>query len=913
MLSENYKWNIINAYFEKMGFVSHQTNTFNDFINNGLQCVVNEIDINLDQSEQDYKYSISFGQVHIDKPKVIEEDRSIRPMLPAEARQRDLTYDSPIYVDIIETFQIKDQEPEIYVHKRIIIGRTPIMLLSDKCNLTNFSKHERVKNGECDNDHGGYFIIKGKERVIVGQLRGIYNQPIVLSQKPNDKYKYICEVRSMSEETGHSVLIQAKIGIDDRTLVFSIPYIRECIPIGIIFKALGYLCEDEIVNIIGNKDNDKKIEKYIKYIIRDSYFIKTQEEAITYISEYTIHIIKDENKIKYVSQVVENELLPHMGIFATIKEKCFFLGHMVNKLLRTSIGTRKEDDRDNYANKRIEMTGILFCELFRTLFKRFVKTIEMQIEKKKQRPDILNIISRTNSITSGLRTCISTGSWSVSKTNYVRTGVSQVLSRLTYGATLSHMRRIVIPIGKEGKNAKIRQIHSSQIFYICPTECFDPDTPILTWDGQVKLAKDIVVGDVLIDDKGNPTKVRKTISGVAPMYEVKTDKNNFLNYTVTSNHILTLKVRGHKKLRYVQKKNRSPYYEITFFDKKNLSFHSKSFNKKEDVEIFSNGLEDNVIDITISQYLKLSKNIQEKCVIFKCNGINWEKQDVLLDPYILGMWLGDGLKSGYGFVSADEELIDYWAKWGEDNDATVKHHKKYQYGLSSTINNSQVETETENLKDKRGRDILKNRPEKAPLKKLLEHYNLIDNKHIPREYLLNDRETRLKVLAGLIDTDGSVRANGHEIRISQGPRNYQIVYDALYLAQSLGFSCHLNSGKNQWTDEKTGLKKFGEYKELSITGQYLYEIPTLLPHKKLEKFTNIITIAKCPSYLQSRFKLTEKPIGDFVGFQLEGDGRFLLSDFSTSHNTPEGMVFKVNLWFKFIFLKIALVILKKYC
>jgi hypothetical protein len=899
MLSENYKWNIINTFFKKKGFVSHQIDTFNDFLNNGIQCVVNEVDINLDQPDQDYKYSISFGQVHIPNPTIIEEDRSIRPMLPAEARQRDLTYDSPIFVDITEVFQIKDQEPEIYEHKRIIIGRTPIMLLSDKCNLTNFSKHERIVNGECDNDHGGYFIIKGKERVIVGQLRGIYNQPIVLSQKAGEKFKYICEVRSMSEETGHSVLIQAKIGIDDRTLVFSIPYIRECIPIGIIFKALGYLNEYEIANIIGNKYNDKNIERYIKYIIRDSYFIKTQEEALTYISEYTIHIIKDENKIKYVSQVVENELLPHMGIFATIKEKCFFLGHMVNKLLRTSIGTRKEDDRDNYANKRVEMTGVLFCELFRTLFKRFVKTIEMQIEKKKQRPDILNIISRTNSITSGLKTCISTGSWSVSKTNYVRTGVSQVLSRLTYGATLSHMRRIVIPIGKEGKNAKIRQIHSSQIFYICPTECFDPDTPILTWDGQVKLAKDIVVGDVLIDDKGNPTKVRKTISGVAPMYEVKTDKNNFLNYTVTSNHILTLKVRGHRKLRYVQKKNRSPYYEVTYFDKKNLSFYSKSFNNKENAELFSNGLEDNIIDITISQYLKLPKNIQEKCVIFKCNGINWEKQDVLLDPYILGMWLGDGLKSGYGFVSADEELIDYWVKWGEDNDATVKHHKKYQYGLSSTINNSQVETE--NLKDKRGRDILKNRPERAPLKKLLEHYNLIDNKHIPKEYLLNDRETRLKVLAGLIDTDGSVRANGHEIRISQGPRNYQIVYDALYLAQSLGFSCHLNSGKNQWTDEKTGKKKFGEYKELSITGQYLYEIPILLPHKKLEKFTNIITIAKCPSYLQTRFKLIEKPIGDFVGFQLEGDGRFLLSDFSTSHNTPEGMVFKVNLWFKFIF------------
>ena len=152
--------------------------------------------------------------------------------------------------------------------------------------------------------------------------------------------------------------------------------------------------------------DDENIKRYIKYIIRDSYFIKSQEEALEYISEYIIHIIKDEKKINYVSQVVENELLPHMGIFATIKEKCFFLGHMVNKLLRTSIGTRKEDDRDNYANKRVEMTGVLFCDLFRTLFKRFVKSIEMQIEKKKQRPDILSIISRTNSITTGLRTCV---------------------------------------------------------------------------------------------------------------------------------------------------------------------------------------------------------------------------------------------------------------------------------------------------------------------------------------------------------------------------------------------------------------------------------------------------------------------------------------------------------------------------
>lgn len=876
MLSENYKWNIINSFFQKKGFVSHQIDTFNDYLTNGIQSVVNEVDIKVDQPEQKYKYSISFGQIYIPNPSIIEEDRTVRQMLPKEARQRDLTYDAPIFVDIIETIEPGDAEaPEVYHHKRIIVGRTPIMLLSDKCNLKLLSKHERINNGECDKDHGGYFVIKGKERVIVGQLRGIYNQPIVLQQKPGDKFKFVCEVRSMSEETGHSVLLQAKIGIDDRTLVFSIPYIKECIPIGIIFKALGYLKEDEIYNIIGNINNDINVSRYIKYIIRDSYFITSQEEALEYISQYIIHIIKDDKKINYVSQVVENELLPHMGIFATIKEKCFFLGHMVNKLLLTAIGIRKEDDRDNYANKRVEMTGVLFCDLFRTLFKRFVKSIEMQIEKKKQRPDILSIISRTNSITTGLRTCISTGNWSVSKTTYVRSGVSQVLSRLTYGATLSHLRRVVIPIGKEGKNAKIRQIHSSQIMYICPTECFDPKTPILLWNGSIKLAKDIVVGDLLIDDKGLPTRVKSTISGIAQMYDIEQSKKGFTNYTVTSNHILTLKIRNHKRIR----KERDGF-RLHWFDRKIMEHKTKYFASETEAEEFCKNMEDDVLDIEIKDYLKLSDKEKKQLFGFKSSGINWEKREVHLDPYILGMWLG------VGFSTEDVEMLNYWKEWAKDNGGSIK-----------LIPLKLTEDKNYNYKEHQISDPVKYRPDLSYstgviLKHKLSKYNLINNKHIPIEYIVNDRDTRLKVLAGLIDTDGNVRANGHEIRISQGPANTKIIEDALFLARSLGFCCMLNTGKSQWTHkfkDGTTEKRFSTYTELTITGQFLYEIPTLLSRKKLNPFTLKNSLAKCPSYLQSSIKVIKKDIGSFVGWQLEGNGRFLFPDCTTGHNTPEGL------------------------
>jgi len=469
MLSENYIWNIAKECIEKQTLVHHQITTFDDFINEGIERVISENDIKIQNKE--FECSYSFDEVFIPKPTIIKEDRTVSKMYPSNARTSDLTYDSPIFVNIIEKFKAENEDVEIVVHKRIIIGRTPIMLRSERCNLSNLTAKERQELGECEKDQGGYFIIRGKERVLIGQLRNVYNNPIVLAQKSCDKYKYVCEIRSMSEETGHSVLIQCKIGQDDRSIVFSLPYIKEVIPVGIVLKALGITDDKSFREVIGIVDGEnEEMERYLKYIIRDSFFIKSQEDALRFISQFTIHIIKEEKKIAYTSQVVENELFPHMGIFATIKEKIIFLGRMVNRLLRTTIGIRKEDDRDNYANKRVEMAGVLCCDLFRTLFKRFIKTIELQLEKKKQRPDILSIISRCNSITTGLKSCFSTGSWGISKNNYVRTGVSQVLSRLTYGATLSHLRRIIIPVGREGKNAKIRQIHSSQIMYICPTE-----------------------------------------------------------------------------------------------------------------------------------------------------------------------------------------------------------------------------------------------------------------------------------------------------------------------------------------------------------------------------------------------------------------------------------------------------------
>ena len=482
-IDEKQTWEIIENFFKQNGLVHQQIDSFNYYINHGIQDVIDEeADIEV-EAPKGGKYRVHFGTVYIPPPGVVEDDRNLHLIYPAQARSRDLNYDSAICIDITET--LLDSEGKVVettTHPRISIGRTPIMLQTDKCNLSKLSPIDRIKRGECEKDTGGYFIIKGNERVIVAQLRSNYNQVIVLQQKGSEKktasqgkptkkkkkFSHVAEIRSMSEQTGHSVSLQAKIGVDNRTIVFSLPYIKEVIPVGIVFKALGFCDHEDIVDFISL--DSPHAGMYMRLILRDAFFIESQEDALKYIGQFAMHVIPKEKRRDYAWQVVESELFPHLGICNSVKEKALFLGHMIKKLLATRLGMRAHDDRDNLANKRIETCGILCTELFRTLFKKFIGTIKTQLEKKKTRLDALSIIQKLNSITMGLKHSFSTGNWGVQKNAYIRTGVSQVMSRMTYGATLSHMRRIVIPIGKEGKNSQIRQIHSSQFGFICPHE-----------------------------------------------------------------------------------------------------------------------------------------------------------------------------------------------------------------------------------------------------------------------------------------------------------------------------------------------------------------------------------------------------------------------------------------------------------
>ena len=458
-LSENNIFSIIKSYFDTYGCSEIQKKSYEVLINSTLNRIINEEPTIEIPQKNNQKYIVKFFDLTVDRPHFLEENRNINYLKPTEARLRDLTYDAPISINISE--ELIDENGRVIdglIHNKITIGRIPIMLQTSKCNLYNKTPEELIKAGEDKYDNGGYFIIRGKERVLVSQERISYDVIHVFPQKRNSKYEYIADIRSMSEETGHSVLVQAKM-YETGKLVYSLPYITQDIPVGIVFKALD-IDISELQHLIP--------QKYYKCIFQESYFIQNTEDALDYIGKFAMHIIPKEKRIGYASQMLENELFPHLGIITSKRERALFLMLMLDKLIKTAEGEREPDDRDHISNKRCETAGILIGDIFRSLYKRFIRSLAPYLQKRREIEVAIN--RNSTQITQGFRHCFATGNWGMQKQSYFRTGVSQVLARLTYSSTISHLRRLVIPIGKEGKNTDIRQVHNSQYGYVCPTE-----------------------------------------------------------------------------------------------------------------------------------------------------------------------------------------------------------------------------------------------------------------------------------------------------------------------------------------------------------------------------------------------------------------------------------------------------------
>ena len=779
MISEETRYQVLEKMLSEKGILDFQINSFNHFIKYDIQRGINEENKIIIKNDDNTKVYM-FGDVTVEKPKLINDNRVVREYTPMEARFRDLTYQSTVRVDIHE--DVYDDENKLIsstVMNRVNLTRIPCMIGSDICVLKNMNEDGRIKSGECMMEEGGYFIIKGKERVIIPQERINYNK---ISAYKNNDGSFGSDMRSMSDETGHSVLTTCVLPEDSRNMYFTTPCIAHHIPIGIMFYAIG-LSESDIISSLKprrvvemfNEYEMRQWNNFIKFIIRDSYFIKntelTDEQAAKKWLESLI-VNMTENQTDYIEQVITIEIFPHLGITASKKEYGWLLARMVINTLLTKIGRKIEDDKDKYNNKRVECVGTLLSDLFRSSFKRFIRSLKPYLQKQQ---NIQHCMSKLNNIEKDIKYCFSTGNWGLQKTNYVRTGVSQVLSRLSYTSTISHLRRLIIPVGKEVKNGAIRQIHQSSAFYICLVECFDPNTLVLLWNGKCVKASEINVGDELIGSNGNSTRVKSTCSGVADMYMVQQEGGN--SYTVTSNHILTLKIKKHNELIKVKH-----LYILTWFNKRKLRYNYQMFNTKKDAESIMKNVGDDIIDITIKDYLSLPESTRNDLVGFRSGKVNWAFKYIGIDPYLFGIRMGN------------MNPLDF--------------------------------------------DII-------------------------RDSMVNDEDSRILMLAGIIDVNGII----DQLRIKIKIRDF-LIENVVFLIRSLGISCVI---------DKHGYIKFDITNELVKHSVLIKKNFVNTDVIKIEKTTELmpITVVKLES-------------SKFVGWQLEQDERFLLKDFSVVHNTPEG-------------------------
>jgi DNA-directed RNA polymerase II subunit RPB2 len=384
---------------------------------------------------------------------------------------------------------------------KVHIGKLPIMLKSCICVLSQHEHLDHNVTGECPHDAGGYFIINGSEKTVLGQERAAENKVVCYNvAKNNNKYLWVAEIKSIPDHKCISpkqinMMVVAKQNGFGHPLIIQIPRMKQPVPLFIVFRALGVLSDKEIceyivynINDAGSFPQTKMLLESLQASIIEANHIMTQEDAVKYMISQVIFtpINMDKEtgatkKREFAMEVLHNDLFPHCN---TDKQRIYFLGYMANKLLSAFFEINKQDDRDSYLNKRIDLTGTLLNNLFRNYFNKLVKDMSKQVIREintgswRSTEDYLSIINDTNmykiiksaTIENGLKRALSTGDFGIKSLTSNKVGVAQVLNRLTYSSSLSHLRRINTPIDKSGKLIPPRKLHNTSWGFLCPAE-----------------------------------------------------------------------------------------------------------------------------------------------------------------------------------------------------------------------------------------------------------------------------------------------------------------------------------------------------------------------------------------------------------------------------------------------------------
>lgn len=480
--NEENNWAIITSFFDQKGLVRQQLDSFNQFVKIKMQEIIDENSIISVKSIPTAGNSIEreiklyFGQISILGPPINTEiDGTSSKILPNEARLRDLTYWVNMFIDVKKAYYENGIEVDVSKTIRVPFGSLPVMVKSELCALKELNDKDNIRLGECPYDQGGYFIITGGEKVIVAQERIATNMVHIFKKSQPAPYTYFAEIRSVAE-IGSKLpsIFSLKVVKNLRVIRASINLVKQDIPVLIIFRALGFNSDKEILSYI-QYDNDKELNEYLLNSLEEASCIQDQLSALDFIGKRSAPIGSPKSKrIDFAKQILIKEFLPHIGQqeFCETK-KAYFLGYMINKILLVITGKRDVDDRDHYGKKRMDLSGPLLANLFKVLFKKLLTETTKYLQKcvENNREFNLTIGLKSSIITQGFKYALATGNWGhQEKAMSTRAGVAQVLSRYNFLSTLSHLRRVNTPIEKEGKLAAPRQLHNTHWGMICPIE-----------------------------------------------------------------------------------------------------------------------------------------------------------------------------------------------------------------------------------------------------------------------------------------------------------------------------------------------------------------------------------------------------------------------------------------------------------
>lgn len=510
-------WILLGSYFRNQHqdrLVRHQLESFNYFSECQIVKTINMFNPVTIHSKNDYvaaarkhrvEVNVTFENFRLHCPQIYENNGAIKRMFPHEARMRNFTYASEMTVDVHVQCTARSGEGLESVRTfnkvlpNIYIGKLPVMVRSNICVLKQYKHLSPAQLSECQFDTGGYFIINGSEKVVLGQERAAENRVYLYNiSKNNTKYSWMAEIKSVPDFKCISpkqinMYISSKNAGFGNAICIQIPRVKQPIALFVVFRALGVLsdrdiCECILLDLGGGERTDKMLENLQASVMEGAKFM-TQMDAIRHIMTYA-NFTPDQDmdremgaakKWQFTLEILQTDLFPHCH---TVKQKIYFLGYMARQLMQAHFEWIPASDRDSNLNKRVDLTGVSLNNLFRNYFNKLVKDMDKKTVREidtgswRSTEDFENIINHTNiyklikvsTIENGFKRALSTGDFGIKHSNSNKVGVAQVLNRLNHIAPLSHLRRISTPQDKSGKLIPPRKLHATSWGYTCPAE-----------------------------------------------------------------------------------------------------------------------------------------------------------------------------------------------------------------------------------------------------------------------------------------------------------------------------------------------------------------------------------------------------------------------------------------------------------